>query len=74
MYFFERKNKEDSKKWEYGDEPYYPINNEENNALYLKYKEISKNSNIYFGGMLGNYKYYDMDDIIIAAFEFLKAL
>ena len=67
-------SKEYSKKWEYGDEPYYPINNEENNALYLKYKELSKNTNVYFGGRLGNYKYYDMDDTIIAAFDFLKTL
>lgn len=67
-------SKEYSKKWELEDEPYYPINNDDNNALYMKYKELTKTIKVYFGGRLGNYKYYDMDDTIIAAFDLLKAL
>ncbi len=54
--------------YETGKEPYYPINDEENNALYEKYRELSlKETNVYFGGRLGNYKYYDMDKIILTA-------
>lgn len=67
-------SKEYSTTWKPGDEPYYPVNNDKNNALYLKYKELAKKSNVYFGGRLGGYKYYDMDDTIMAAFEFLKTL
>ena len=51
--------------WKEGDEPYYPVNNERNNELYLKYKELAaKEENVIFGGRLGEYKYYDMDKII----------
>ena len=58
-----------------GDEPYYPINNDINNELYLKYKtEADKLSNVYFGGRLSQYKYYDMDKIIVQAFELLKGV
>lgn len=67
-------SKEYSTAWKLGDEPYYPVNNEKNNALYQKYKELADNSNVYFGGRLGGYKYYDMDDTIMAAFELLKNL
>lgn len=67
-------SKEYSTAWKPGDEPYYPVNNEKNNALYQKYKELADNSNVYFGGRLGGYKYYDMDDTIMAAFELLKNL
>ncbi|MCR5255830.1 MAG: UDP-galactopyranose mutase [Acetatifactor sp.] len=57
--------KEYSKQWQEGDEPYYPVNNEENNALYEKYRELSeKEKNVIFGGRLGMYKYLDMDKII----------
>lgn len=56
--------------YERGKERYYPINNEKNDSLYLKYKdEASKLDNIYFGGRLGTYKYYDMDDVIKQAFD-----
>ncbi len=65
-------SKEYSGTWKKGDEPYYPICDEKNNALYKKYKELAKQTNVYFGGRLGRYKYYDMDDIIMDAFEFLK--
>ena len=68
-------SKEFSSTWKLGDEPYYPVNNDRNNELYSKYKELSlKENNVYFGGRLGGYKYYDMDDTIMAAFELLKKL
>ena len=58
------------KDWSKGDEPYYPINNERNNDLFEKYKELASNhENIIFGGRLGNYKYYDMDAVIASALE-----
>lgn len=50
---------------EKGDEPYYPVNNDKNNAIYAKYKELSeKESNVIFGGRLAEYKYYDMHHIV----------
>lgn len=63
-------SREYSSEWEQGMEPYYPVNNEENNALYEKYRELAdKESNVIFGGRLGQYKYYDMDKVIAAALE-----
>ena len=54
--------------WRRGDEPYYPINDERNNSLYAKYKELAdKEDRVIFGGRLGEYKYYDMDKVIAAA-------
>lgn len=54
--------------WKRGDEPYYPINDETNNALYEKYLELAKKEqNVLFGGRLGQYRYYDMDKVILAA-------
>ena len=51
--------------WKKGDEPYYPMNDEKNNALYKKYKELAdKEENVLFGGRLGMYKYFDMHHII----------
>lgn len=56
--------------WNKGDEAYYPINNEKNNALFLKYKELAeKEENVIFGGRLGEYKYYDMDKVICSALD-----
>ena len=56
--------------WNPGDEPYYPVNDEKNNALYEKYAELAeKEENVIFGGRLGSYKYYDMDKVIAAALE-----
>ncbi|WP_297431413.1 UDP-galactopyranose mutase [uncultured Cetobacterium sp.] len=56
--------------WKIGDEPYYPVNNDKNNELFERYKELaSKEKNIIFGGRLGNYKYYDMHEVIEAALE-----
>lgn len=62
--------KEYSVEWTKGMEPYYPVNNAENNALYEKYAELAKQEeNVIFGGRLGQYKYYDMDKVITAALE-----
>ena len=61
--------------WTTGKEPYYPINNEKNDLLYKKYKELAdKDNNIIFGGRLGQYKYYDMDKVIEQALEIVKEI
>ncbi|MHA5065627.1 UDP-galactopyranose mutase [Cetobacterium somerae] len=61
--------------WKIGDEPYYPVNNDKNNELFEKYKELaSKEKNIIFGGRLGNYKYYDMHQVIESALELAKEI
>lgn len=66
-------SKEYSSAWKLGDEPYYPVNDEKNNSIYQKYRELSlKENNVYFGGRLGQYRYYDMDDVIKAALELVK--
>lgn len=63
-------SREYSSEWELGDEPYYPVNDEKNGSLYQAYKEMAgKESNVIFGGRLGEYKYYDMDQVISAALE-----
>ncbi|MBR3580651.1 MAG: UDP-galactopyranose mutase [Lachnospiraceae bacterium] len=60
--------KEYPKQWEKGDEPYYPVNNDRNNEIYAKYRALAeKETNVFFGGRLGQYKYYDMDKVIAAA-------
>ena len=66
-------SREYSDKWTKDKEPYYPINDEKNNSLYEKYKELAnKDKNIIFGGRLGQYKYYDMDKVIEATLQTLK--
>jgi len=56
-------------------EPYYPVNDKENTEKYLKYKEeADKLENIYFGGRLAEYKYYDMHQVIASALEFTRYL
>ena len=56
--------------WQKGDEPYYPVNDEKNETLYKKYKELAeKEKDVIFGGRLGQYKYYDMDKVIEAALK-----
>ena len=63
-------SREYSSEWKPGAEPYYPVNDEKNNALYTKYKELAeKTPDVVFGGRLGAYKYYDMDEVIRAALE-----
>ena len=60
-------------KWEKGDEPYYPMNDDKNNELYLKYTELAaKQNNIIFGGRLGMYKYFDMHNVIETALDCVK--
>lgn len=60
--------------WKIGDEPYYPVNNEKNNALYERYRALADESGVHFGGRLGKYKYYDMDDVIIDALKDAREL
>lgn len=68
-------SKEYSSEWKPGDEPYYPVNNEKNNNLYEKYKELAeKEKNVVFGGRLGEYKYYDMDAVIASSLKRYKEL
>ena len=63
-------SREYSAEWYKGDEPYYPVNDEKNSALYAKYKELADaEPHVIFGGRLGEYKYYDMDKVIEAALE-----
>lgn len=66
-------SREYSSEWKPGDEPYYPVNDEKNGALYQQYKELAeKEENIIFGGRLGEYKYYDMDAVIASALSCAK--
>ena len=63
-------SREYSSEWKLGDEPYYPVNDEKNGALYAQYKELAdKEEKIIFGGRLGEYKYYDMDAVIASALD-----
>lgn len=60
-------SREYSSEWKPGDEPYYPVNDEKNSKLYQQYKELAEQEpNVIFGGRLGEYKYYDMDQVIAA--------
>ena len=64
-------SREYSSEWKPGDEPYYPVNDAKNSALYARYKELGdKEEKVVFGGRLGAYKYYDMDQVIAAALDF----
>ena len=59
--------------WKRGDEPYYPINDEKNNAMFAKYQEeASKNDKVIFCGRLADYKYYDMHVVIERALEVVE--
>ena len=61
--------------WKHGDEPYYPMNDTKNNELYAKYKELADDFNdVYFGGRLGQYKYYNMDRIIREALDMSRSV
>ena len=63
-------SREYSSEWKPGGEPYYPVNDEKNGALYKKYKELAdREENVIFGGRLGEYKYYDMDTVIASVLE-----
>lgn len=62
--------KEYSVEWKRGDEPYYPVNDKKNAALYERYKTLAeKEDNVFFGGRLGTYRYMDMDQVIYQALE-----
>lgn len=60
--------------WQEGMEPYYPVKDEKNDTLYQKYRELAKDTGVYFGGRLGQYRYYDMDDTIEAALALSKTI
>lgn len=62
--------KEYSQDWKKGDEPYYPVNDEKNQKLFEQYKALAESEHdVIFGGRLGEYKYYDMDEVIARALE-----
>ena len=66
-------SREFSSEWKPGDEPYYPVNDEKNTALYTRYRELAdREEKVLFGGRLGAYRYYDMDAVIAAALETAK--
>lgn len=66
-------SREYSAEWKLGDEPYYPVNDKKNGALYAQYKALAdKEEKIIFGGRLGEYKYYDMDKVIMSALDRCK--
>ncbi len=72
-------SREYSSEWKPGDEPYYPVNDEKNGKLYMEYKSLAEKENnrrkaegkpvVIYGGRLGEYKYYDMDQVIARALE-----
>lgn len=63
-------SREYSSEWKPGDEPYYPVNDEKNGALYAQYRALADGEkDVIFGGRLGEYKYYDMDMVIAAALD-----
>ncbi len=66
-------SREYSSEWKPGDEPYYPVNDDKNSALYAEYKKLADcEKNIIFGGRLAEYKYYDMDQVVAAALEMCR--
>lgn len=68
-------SREFSSEWKPGDEPYYPVNDEKNGALYLQYRELAdREEKVIFGGRLGEYKYYDMDAVIASALAMAQKL
>ena len=68
-------SREYSKEWKPGAEPYYPVNDEKNILLYLKYKELAKQlKNVVFAGRLGEYRYYDMDQTVADALRLAKEM
>ena len=68
-------SREYSSEWKKGDEPYYPVNDAKNGALYAEYRKLADNEpNVIFGGRLGEYKYYDMDKVIGVALDRVHAV
>lgn len=67
--------KEYPQKWEIGLEPYYPVNTAVNQNKYAQYEILAKQEkNVYFGGRLGSYKYYDMDQIVESSLLLFKKI
>ena len=64
--------REFSADWKRGDEPYYPINDEKNNAIYQQYLEEAKGKDVIFCGRLADYKYYDMHVVIERALNVVR--
>ena len=60
-------SREYSSEWTPGGEPYYPVNDEKNSALLKAYQALAAKENVLFGGRLGEYRYYDMDQVIARA-------
>ncbi len=68
-------SREYSSAWKPGDEPYYPVNDDKNNSLFARYKQLAEGEKkVLFGGRLGQYKYFDMDDVIASALNAVRAL
>lgn len=68
-------SREYSSEWQPGDEPYYPVNDEKNSTLYQAYKALAAGENkVIFGGRLGEYKYYDMDQTVAAALKMAEQI
>ena len=68
-------SREYSSEWKPGDEPYYPVNDDKNGKLYTEYRQLADaESKVIFGGRLGEYKYYDMDQVIAAALDKCREL
>ena len=68
-------SREYSLEWKPGEEPYYPVNDKKNNKLYQRYKALAdKQEQVIFGGRLGEYKYYDMSQVIEAALKKVQEL
>ena len=66
-------SREYSSEWKLGDEPYYPVNDKKNEQMYKQYKELAQQeTQVVFGGRLGEYKYYDMDAVIASALDMCK--
>ena len=66
-------SKEYPAEWKFGDEPYYPVNDDKNICLYEKYKKLAKQeTNVIFGGRLGEYRYYDMDSTVYSALKMCR--
>lgn len=66
-------SREYSSEWEPGDEPYYPVANQKNGEIYTAYRRLAdQEGRVIFGGRLGEYKYYDMDQVIASALDCSK--
>lgn len=68
-------SREYSSEWKPGDEPYYPVNDAKNTVLYEKYRVLTEGEKrVFFGGRLGEYRYYDMDQVIASALRVASKL